>query len=127
MLQTIPFQVTRLAATVPGGVPLEFQGQTYDSGPLQLTLQPNQLSHGQLDYQSRQARAEFHVQLSFPAFASTLRALGVDESLAQPVEADLHSAGPIQPDHGFALQGECRLHPHALFDSSAAAQILPGT
>ena len=127
MLPALPFQVTRMAACVPAGVPLEWQGQTYPSGPLVLELDHDHRSHGQLDYGALRAEAEFRVKLSFPEFAQTLCELGVDGSLAEPIRATLRSEGPILPDHSFALSGVCRLAAHSLFGGNTAASILPGT
>lgn len=127
MLSAIPFQVTRMAAHVPTGVPLEWQGQTYPSGPLVLELDLDYHSHCRLDYGAWRAAAEFHVKLSFPEFAQTLRELGVDGSLAEPILATLCSEGAILPDHSFALSGVCRLAAHSLFGGDTAASILPGT
>ena len=126
MLSTIPFQVTRMAACVPAGVPLEWQGQTYSSGPLVLELDHDESSHGQLDYSAARAQAEFRVKLSFPEFSQTLRDLGADASLAEPIRATLRSEGPILADHSFALRGVCRLVSHPLFGGGTAASVLPG-
>ena len=70
------FTVTRLSATVPEGVPITWRGREFASGPLTIELaarDPGTANQGVLDYTTRRARAEFHVRLSFPQFAETLR------------------------------------------------------
>ncbi len=121
------FDVTRLTAAVPEGVPITWRGRDLASGPLAIELSPSEPSGGVLDYATRHARAEFHVRLSFPEFAEMLSDLGVDPALAEPVEAVLRSEGEILDDHGFALSGACDLRPHALLPRDATrAAVLPG-
>jgi hypothetical protein len=123
----LAFEVTRLAAAVPHGVPLTWRGRAFDSGPLAIELSPRAPSRGALDYASGRARAEFHVRLSFPEFARTVEDLGLDPALGEPVEAVLRSEGDILEDHGFALHGRCELAPHALLPrEETSAAVLPG-
>jgi len=122
------FQVTKLAATAPEGVAVEWQGREYTSGPLEIELDEEApASEGVLDYGERRARAEFHVQLKFPEFAGVLESLGVDAEMTRPVRAVLRSEGEILEDHGFALIGPATLAPHGLLAAEeTAASVLPG-
>ena len=124
------FNVTRLAATVPEGVPITWRGREFASGPLAIELAPPEdgaASRGVLDYASRRARAEFHVRLSFPQFAEALGDLGVDPALTRPVQAVLRSEGDILEDHSFVLSGECDLEPHGLLPrETTTAAVRPG-
>src|SRR5262249_47632611 len=123
----LKFQVTKLSASAPEGVPVEWQGKEFSSGPLTIDLDENGGSRGSLDYARRQARAEFHVRLKFPEFADLLESLGVDPKLTQPVRAVLHSEGAILEDHSFALSGRCDLDPHGMLPrDETAASVLPG-
>ncbi len=128
--QILRFRITDLAASVPEGVPLMWQGREYDSGPLVIRLDksaPGPVNQGELDYSRRYAQAEFHVRLEFPELASLLEALGVDSELTQPVRAVLHSEGEILEDHSFVLSGRCDLGPHALLPAEETiARVLPG-
>ena len=122
------FTVTRLSATVPEGVPINWRGRQFASGPLTIELAADgPASEGVLDYASRRARAEFNVRLSFPQFAETLADLGVDPALSKPVDACLRSDGDLLDDHGFALAGTCHLDPHPLLPAeTTSATVLPG-
>ena len=124
------FAVTRLSATIPEGVPITWRGREFASGPLTIELAAGDegtASQGVLDYAARRARAEFHVQLSFPQFAQVLEDLGVDPALSKPLSAVLRSEGDILHDHGFALSGTCDLEPHDLLPrETTSAAVLPG-
>lgn len=125
----VPFTIERLQASVPDGVPLEWQGKTFDSGALNIALDESSLqsSKGVLDYEHKRARAEFHVRLEFPEFARMLEDLGVSSELTQPVRAVLVSTGDILDDHSFLLSGRCALQEHGLFPASeTCASVLPG-
>jgi len=130
-MKTIQFQVTQLAAAVENGVPITWQGQTLNSGRLEISLNPDahrEASRGQLDYASSQAQAEFHVLLSFPKFAGYLRSLGVCDRFLRPVRAVLRSAGPILEDHSFQFTGRCELEDHDLLPKhETSAEVLTGT
>ena len=126
----IAFQVVALAASIPEGVPMEWQGRELASGPLTIELDESSQGEGNrglLNYAQRRAQADFRVRIAFPELASTLEGLGVDSTFTQPVQAVLHSEGEILEDHGFALSGRCELRPHELFtpDETEAA-VLPG-
>ena len=125
------FRIMNLAACVPEGVAILWQGKEYDSGPLTIRLDestPGARNRGQLDYPRRLARAEFHVQLEFPEFASMLKSLGVDCEFTQPVRATLRAAGEILDDHSFAFSGPCDLAPHMLLPAGeTTASVLPGS
>jgi hypothetical protein len=127
---TLTFRITRLDASVPEGLPVEWQGTELASGPLRIELDHDSEKDGNqgwLDYSKRRAYAEFHVTLKFPDFAGILEGLGIDPALTQPVRAVLRSEGEILQDHGFALSGRCQLEPHALFPpDTTCASVLPG-
>jgi hypothetical protein len=126
----VRFHISSLAATAPEGVLIEWQGREFHSGPLVIDLEESGEpggNEGVLDYLQRQARAEFHVCLSFPELARMLRDLGADPALAEPVRAVLRSQGEILDDHAFALSGRCELRPHPLFaPGETRAEVLAG-
>lgn len=125
----VPFRIERLQASVPEGVPVEWQGKTFNSGALNIALDEcsETLSKGVLDYSQNRASAEFHVRLEFPEFARMLEAVDVSPELMQPVRAVLNSQGDILDDHSFVLSGSCTLQDHGLFPSSqTGASVLPG-
>ena len=126
----LTFRITALAADVPGGVPIEFEGKEFASGPLTIELEESTGpggNQGVLDYSRRSAKAEFHVRLNFPEFARMLQDLGVDPALARPVRAVLRSEWEILEDHSFVLSGRCELRPHDLFAAGETrANVLPG-
>src|ERR1051326_4807530 len=108
----IPFTVSSLAAHAPEGVPVEWQGKEFSSGPLFIELDDRtggQQSRGVLDYSAGRAQAEFHVRLRFPEFAEILEDLGADPKLAEPVYGIIRSEGDILDDHSFALSGSSEL------------------
>ena len=123
----LQFRVAQLSASIPDGVPVEWQGRSFSSGLLTIDLDADGTSHGVLDYRTRRASAEFYVLLRFPELAETLSGLGVDAAWTRPVRAVLRSEGDILEDHGFALSGRCHILPHAMFaPGSADASVLPG-
>ena len=125
----LQFGVTRLSASIPEGVPIDWRGRSIPSGPLTIQLDSDAggASNGLLDYAARRASAEFHVLLEFPEFAEALSGLGVDPAWTRPVRAVLRSEGDILEDHAFALSGRCRVLPHPMFDEGAVdACVLPG-
>ncbi len=126
-MNRLNFAVTRLEAVAPAGVPLTWQGRTFNSGPLQLDLDTTP-SHGSLDYAAGRAASEFHVRLHMPEFSELLLALGADPALAQPLRATLKSEGAINADHSFSLSGGAVIAKHALLEAEAPeARVLPGT
>ena len=127
---SIGFRIVALAASVPEGIPMEWQGRELASGPLTVELDESSQGEGNrglLDYAQRRAQADFRVRITFPELTSALEDLGVDPALTQPVHAVLHSEGDILEDHSFALSGRCELRPHELFppDETQAA-VMPG-
>lgn len=123
-------RITNLAAYVPEGVPVEWQGREFTSGPLMIELNDEQSEHGNqgcLNYTEGRAYAEFNVLFKFPEFAGILQSLGVDSTLTEPVRAVLRSEGEILDDHSFEFTGRCELRPHALFSpEDARGVVLPG-
>ena len=126
--ERVPFRVTRLHAVVPDGVEVEWLGRRMSSGPLTIELDESQgESLGELDYNSREARAEFRVQMQFADFASTLLSLGASGDCTRPIQAVLQSRGPILDDHSFAMNGNVCVADHALINwEEAHASVLPG-
>jgi len=125
--EQVRFRVTDLAACVPEGVPIQFQGREILSGPLSIELEEDAANQGVLDYSRRRAEATFHLRLAFPELAAVLEDLGVDPELTRPVRAVLRSQGEILDDHGFAFSGRCELGPHPVFPSpETEAAVLPG-
>ena len=124
----ISFQVANLDAVVTGGIPVEWRGREFPSGPLMMTLDSEVgPSAGSLDYSERRAKVEFRVKLSFPEFAHTLKDLGAAAEFSQPLRAVIRSEGPILEDHSFLLAGSASVAEHALFDGHAQGTVLPGT
>ncbi len=125
--ERLPIRVTHLSALIAEGVPVEWRGKTFSSGPLMIDLDDDGESHGVLDYGACRASAEFHVLFRFPELAEALGGLGVDAAWTRPVRVVLRSEGEILEDHGFALSGRCEILPHAMLASgSAGASVLPG-
>ena len=128
--KVIRFKITNLSASVPEGLKFVWQGRECESGPLVLELDdsaPESGNRGALDYSRGWAKAEFHVRLAFPEFASALEDLGVDPELTKPVRGVLYSEGEILPDHSFGFSGHCALAPHSLLPSGETkAAALPG-
>ena len=79
MKNQVAFRVVNLAAAVSGGIPIEWQGREFASGPLIMALDPeSEPGSGLLDYQERRARAEFRVLMHFPELARMLEEFGAD-------------------------------------------------
>jgi hypothetical protein len=128
MQDQISFRVTSLAAVAADGVPVSWQGREFASGPLLIDLDPEaEPSCGLLDYPSRRARAEFHVQMRFPELAQTLEELGAAPEFTKPLRAVIRSEGPIREDHSFVLSGAASVADHTLVDDRVRAGVLPGT
>ena len=128
MKNQVSFEVMNLAAVVPGGIPVQWQGREFSSGPLLMTLDSEAgASLGSLDYSDRRARVEFRVKMAFPEFAQTLEELGTARDFAEPLRAVIRSEGPILEDHSFRLSGAASVAGHALFDDHAQGSVLPGT
>src|SRR5881628_3298381 len=91
----ISFQIAGLSASVPEGIPLEWQGRELSTGPLFFELAEGSPgdpgSQGVLDYSRMEAKAEFHVRLSFPELAVLIEDLEADPALLEPVHAVLRS------------------------------------
>lgn len=120
------FRVTALHASVPEGIPIEWMGNRWPSGPLMIELDEGpgvEESRGELDYVRRYAQAEFHVRVEMPELADLLQTLGVDPALTKPVYAVVRSQGKILHDHSFSLVGACRMEPHRLFDGAQAGML----
>lgn len=126
----ISIKITDLKATVPEGLPVEWQGKTFSSGPLTIELDDAPEAPpaaGMLDYSQARAEVDFPVQIRFPDFAEMLDELGVETTLTEPIKAVIKSHGSILPDHRFALSGLSEFRPHALFSGEGlSAQVLHG-
>ena len=128
MKNQLSFQVVHLAAAAPDGIPVEWQGREFASGPLMIHLDPDAgPSLGSLDYSQGRARVEFRVAMAFPEFAQTLTDLGVAAEFSEPLRAVIQSEGSILEDHRFFLSGTATVAKHVLFDHQAGASVLPGT
>ncbi|HYZ87571.1 MAG TPA: hypothetical protein VE621_24360 [Bryobacteraceae bacterium] len=128
MKNQVAFRVVDLAAAVGDGIPIEWQGREFASGPLIMALDPdNEPSSGLLDYPERRACAEFRVLMHFPELARTLEELGADAEFSKPLRVVIRSQGPILDDHSFSLSGTATVAEHALFDNHARGCVLPGT
>ena len=128
-MDNVAFRVSKLSASVPESIPLEWQGRSLESGTMTIELDPDSAegNRGVMDYGVGRANAEFHVLLSFPELAETLEGLGVDPEFTKPVRAVLRSEGEIRDDHRLALSGDCDLREHKLFPpEESKASVLPG-
>jgi hypothetical protein len=125
----VNFAITDLQARVDEALKVKWKDREFDAGPLEIELDSSagNSNQGTLDYDSRRARVEFHVLLSFPEFAEMLERLGADPELTRPVRVVVHSEGEILPDHSFWLSGPCDLQPHELLNTETTASMLPGT
>jgi hypothetical protein len=127
----LDFVVRDLAASVPGGIPVEVGGRRLESGRVVIGIDeeaPAGSSGGALDYGSARAEVRFRVRVDFPDLAQGLRLAGLDEEDVPPVRGELVSRGDILPDHSFSLSGTCTLCAHELLSAEALeARVLPGT
>ena len=127
-MNQVLFRVANLDAAVPGGIPVEWRGREFSSGPLMMALDSEAgPSLGSLDYSERRARVEFRVTMAFPELARTLEDLGAAAEFSEPLRAVIRSEGAILDDHSFALSGSAAVAEHALFDDHARGGVLPGT
>ena len=130
MLGTVPFDITRMEATISEGIDFVWNGCTINSGPLRVRLDDQAHTEGdnrgELDYETNVARARFNVRIDFSSVAKLL-ACATGCELVEPVRAVLHSEGVITDDHNFGFSGPMEVHPHRLFGGeSVSASILPG-
>ena len=125
----VNFAITDLRARVDEALKVKWRDKEFDAGPLEIELDSSagDRNQGTLDYDNRRAQADFHVLLSFPEFAETLKGLGADAELTRPVRLVIHSEGEILDDHSFRLSGPCDLEPHELLNAETTASVLPGT
>ena len=75
----IGFRVIALEASVPEGIPMEWQGRVLACGPLTVELDESSQGEGNeglLDYARRRAQADFRVRITFPELTSALEILG---------------------------------------------------
>jgi hypothetical protein len=126
----VEFKIIGLEAQVAEPITVCWGGREIDPGPITIELDEASsptANQGALDYGRGQARAEFHVLLSFPEFAETLESLGVAKEFTKPIRAIIRSQGKILDDHSFALSGSCDVGPHVLFPpEETRASVLPG-
>jgi hypothetical protein len=130
MQGTVPFDITRMDATIPEGIDFVWNGCTINSGPLRVQLDDQARAEGdnrgELDYETNMARARFNVRIDFSSVAKLL-ASATDCELVEPVRAVLHSEGVITEDHNFGFSGPMEIHPHRVFSGEGvSAAILPG-
>jgi hypothetical protein len=130
MHPTVPINITKMEATIPEGIDFIWNGNTVNSGPLQIRL--DSAAHhdddncGELDYQQNVARAQFNVVIDFTG-VSKLLAQATHCEWMQPIRAVLHSEGVITEDHNFGLSGPMGFSPHPFFGSEGvSAVVLPG-
>jgi hypothetical protein len=129
MQTTVPFDITRMDATIPEGIDFMWNGRTVNSGPLLLQLDDQACAEGdnrgELEYETNRAHARFNVRIDFSNVAKL--AGGMDPHLTQPIRAVLHSEGLVTEDHNFGLSGPLEFHPHPLFGAEGlTGAILPG-
>jgi hypothetical protein len=126
----IEFCVTDLQARVPEGLPIDWQGTVFSTGPLQFHLdQSSGKSAGVMDYQRGRVSVEFRVRMRSDELAGAFCALGVNPGLVSPVRATLWAEGEILPDHSFngGLRGRCEVQPLGLLLPGAIqVKVLPG-
>jgi hypothetical protein len=130
MHDLLKFSIANFEARVADTISIAWEGKEFDPGPLNLELDSTSgiCNDGVLDYTFGRAQAAFNVLLTFPEFASTLEAIGVDPELTRPVRAVIRSEGNILSDHSFVLSGPCDVLPHALLKAEETrASVLPGT
>jgi hypothetical protein len=129
MQVTVPFDITRMDATIPEGIDLVWNGCAVNSGPLQLRLDDQARAEGdnggELDYRTNLARARFNVSIDLSNMAKLLSP--ATDCEIQPIRAVLYSEGRVTADHNFGLSGPLEFHPHPLFGAeSLLGAILPG-
>jgi hypothetical protein len=126
----ISIKIIDLKATVPEGLPIEWEGMNFSSGPLIVDLDDAPEAPpavGTLDYSQRLAEVDFPVRVRFPDFAGILEDMGVPTDFTEPVKCVIKSRGSILPDHSFMLGGPAEFQRHALFTGDdLSAQVLQG-
>ena len=130
MQAIVPFNITKMDATIMEGIDFLWNGRTVNSGPLQVRLddqaRANDDNRGELDYETNMARARFNVMIDLTSIAKLLASATHCEAL-QPIRAVLHSEGVITDDHNFGLSGPMEVQPHPLFGAEGiTAAVLPG-
>ena len=130
MQTTVPFGITKMEATIPGGIHFVWNGCTINSGPLRVQLDDQARAEGdnrgELDYETNVARARFSVRIDLSGVAKLLACAAHCEPL-EPIRAVLHSEGVIAEDHNFGLSGPLEVQPHPLFGGEGvSAAVLPG-
>jgi hypothetical protein len=130
MLPTVPIRITNMDATIPEGIDFVWNGNTVNSGPLQIHLDSAARDDGdncgELDYQQNVARARFNVLIDFTG-VSKLLVHATHCEWMQPIRAVLDSEGAITEDHNFGLNGPMEFSPHPFFGAEGvSAVILPG-
>jgi hypothetical protein len=118
MQTTVPFDISKMDATIPEGIDLLWNGCTVNSGPLQVQLDDQARgegdNRGELDYETNVARARFNVRIDLSGVAKLLACASHCEPM-EPIRAVLHSEGVITEDHNFGLSGPMEVQPHPLF------------
>jgi hypothetical protein len=128
MQSTVPFDVTKMNATIPEGIDLVWNECAINSGPLQVELDDQARGEGdncgEFDYETKVARARFNVRIDVSSIPKLLARAAHCEPI-EPIRAVLHSQGGITEDHNFGLSGPMEIQPHSLFEVVSAA-VLPG-
>src|SRR5262249_43977985 len=130
MQATVPFNVTKMDATIPEGIDFVWKGCRVNSGPLQVRLDDLARAEGdncgELDYETNMARARFNVRIDLSGVAKVLAEVAYCEPI-QPIRAVVNSEGVITEDHNFGLSGPMEVQDHPLFGGQGlVAAILPG-
>jgi hypothetical protein len=130
MQATVPFNITKMDASIPEGINLVWMGCALNSGPLQVQLDDLARAEGdncgELDYETNVARARFNVRIELSGLRKLLAGATHCETI-EPIRAVLHSEGVITEDHNFGLSGPMEFHDHPLFGpEGVVATILPG-
>jgi hypothetical protein len=130
MQPTVRIHITKMAATIMGGIDFLWNGCRVSSGPLRIHLDDQARgeadNRGELDYEKNVARARFNVAIEVTGIARLL-ARATDCEPMLPIRAVLHSEGAITEDHNFGLSGPMEVQPHPLFGTEGlSAVVLPG-
>jgi hypothetical protein len=130
MRTRVPFDITKMDATIPEGIDLVWNGCTINSGPLHIQLDDQAHAEGdnrgELDYETNVAHARFNLRIDLSGVAKLLAGAAYGEPIA-PIRAVLHSEGLVTDDHNFGLSGPMEFQAHSLVGPEGiSATVLPG-